>query len=128
MFFSLTLQLYAAIEDVIQYPTEFQKSHKFLTATALKGNIHNVVTVGRVYKTTVTEELNVYVTSIMGFNKSGKYVYFAHSMHQTHILLYYNHPPCRIAAKTITFEYEDSNNSLTGTREIVIPQFLDECE
>ena len=87
MFFYLTLQLYAAIEDVIQYPTEFQKSYKFLAATALKGKIATEVTVSKIYTTTQTGDQYAYVTSIMGFNRSGKYVTFAHAPRISHAYL-----------------------------------------
>ena len=42
--------------------------------------------------------------------------------------MFYNHPPCRISAKTILFEYDKTQITLTGTRELVITQFLDELE
>ena len=42
--------------------------------------------------------------------------------------MFYNHPPCRISAKTILFEYDKTQITLTGTRELVITQFLDELK
>jgi len=110
MFFSLTLQIYAAIEDVIQYPTKFQKSYKFLAATSIKGKVHNVVTVGRVYNTSVTGDQYAYVTSIMGFNKSGKYVYFAHTARIKHIFY------CFITTPPVEFLQRPSCLNMTRPR------------